>query len=76
MKFGKFQRLSQQKFKHRTGMSRQAYYVIVNEVKSQEKNKKKPGRTCKLTVEEQVLITIQYWHGHLTILRKPQNACP
>ncbi len=64
MKFAQFQRLSQQKFKRRTGISRQAYYVIVNEVKSQEKNKKKPGRTCKLTVEEQVLITIQYWREY------------
>ncbi len=40
-------------------MSHQAFYVIVNEVKSQEKNKKKPGRTCNLSVEEQVLVTIQ-----------------
>lgn len=54
MKFAQFQRLSKQKFKRRTGMSHQAFYVIVNEVKSQEKNKKKPGRTCNLSVEEQV----------------------
>ncbi len=44
MKFAQFQGLSQQKFKRRTGMSHQAFYVIVNEVKSQEKSKKKPGR--------------------------------
>ncbi len=67
MKFAQFQKLSQQKFKRRTGMSRQAYYVIVNEVKSQEKSKKKPGRTCKLTVEEQVLITIQQGAGISTL---------
>ncbi len=35
----------------------------VNEVKEEEKNKKKPGRTCKLSVEEQVLITIQQGAG-------------
>ena len=64
MKFAQFQGLSKQKFKRRTGISRQAYYVIVNEVKSQEKTKKKPGRTCKLSVEEQVLITIQYWREY------------
>ena len=57
--FAQFQRLSKQKFKRRTGMTSQAFYVIVNEVKSQEKNKKKPGRTCKLSVEEQVLMTVQ-----------------
>ena len=64
MKFAQFQRLSKQKFKRRTGMSHQAFYVIVNEVKSQEKNKKKPGRTCNLSVEEQVLVTIQYWREY------------
>ena len=67
MKFAQFQGLSKHKFKRRTGMSRQAYYVIVNEVKSQEKNKKKPGRTCKLSVEEQVLITIQQGAGISTL---------
>ena len=51
MKFAQFQGLSKQKFKRRTGMSHQAFYVIVNEVKEQEKNKKKPGRTCNLSVE-------------------------
>ena len=64
MKFAQVQGLSKQKFKRRTGMSHQAYYVIVNEVKKQEKNKKKPGRTCKLSVEEQVLVTIQYWREY------------
>ncbi len=64
MKLAQIQRLSQQKFKRRTGMGRQTYYVIVNEVKEQEKNKKKPGRTCKLTVEEQVLMTIEYWREY------------
>ncbi len=64
MKFAQFQGLSKQKFKRRTGMSHQAYYVIVNEVKEQEKNKNKPGRTCKLSVEEQVLVTIQYWREY------------
>ncbi len=45
-------------------MSHQAFYVIVNEVKEQEKKKKKPGRTCNLSVEEQVLVTIQYWREY------------
>ena len=67
MKFAQFQGLSKQKFKRRTGMSHQAFYVIVNEVKEQEKNKKKPGRTCNLTVEEQVLVTIQQGAGISTL---------
>ncbi len=55
----KFRDYQAQKFKRRTGMSRQTYYVIVNVVKEQEKKKKKPGRPCTLTVEEQVLMAIQ-----------------
>lgn len=39
MKFAQVQGLSKQKFKRRTGMSHQAYYVIVNEIKEQEKKK-------------------------------------
>ena len=71
MKFAQFQGLSKQKFKRRTGMSHQAFYVIVNEVKEQEKKKKKPGRTCNLSVEEQVLVTIQYWREY----RPPVSNC-
>ena len=48
-------------------MGRQTYYLIVNEVKEQEKNKKKPGHTCKLTVEEQVLMTIEKGAGISTV---------
>ena len=59
MKFAQARELSKPKFKRLTGMSPRTYYVIVNGVKKQEKNKKKPGRPCSLSVEEQVLMTIQ-----------------
>ena len=64
MKFAQAQGLSKPKFKRLTGMSPRTYYVIVKVVKKQEKNKKKPGRPCVLSVEEQVLMTIQYWREY------------
>ncbi len=64
MKFAQARELSKPKFKRLTGMSPRTYYVIVNVVKKQEKNKKKPGRPCSLSVEEQVLMTIQYWREY------------
>ena len=45
-------------------MSHQPFCLIVNEVKEQEKKKKKPGRTCNLSVKEQVIVTIQYWREY------------
>ena len=41
MKFAQARELSKPKFKRLTGMSPRTYYVIVNVVKKQEKNKKK-----------------------------------
>ena len=64
MKLAQAQRLSKQKFKRLTGMSPRTYYFIVKVVKEQEKNKKKPGRPYKLSVEEQVLMSIEYWREY------------
>ena len=66
MKFTQTKRLSKNKFKRLTGMSRQTYHVIVKVIKEQEINKKKPGRPCILSLEDQVLIAIQYWREYRT----------
>lgn len=66
MKFAQAQRLSKQKFKRMTGMSRRTYYFIVKIIKERESQKKKPGRPGKLSVEEQVLMSIEYWREYRT----------
>ncbi len=66
MKFTQTQRLSKNKFKRLTGMSRRTYYVIVKVIKEEEVNKKKSGRPCTLSPENQVLMVIQYWREYRT----------
>ena len=66
MTFAKTQNLDRQKFRRLTGMSRRTFYLIVNLVQEQEKNKEKLGRPCSLSVEEQVLIAIEYWREYRT----------
>ena len=39
---------------------------MVRIVKAQEKLKKKPGRPNNLTVENQILLTLQYWREYRT----------
>ncbi len=66
MKFAETHRLCRKKFKRLTGMSRRTFYLIVNVIKEYEEKKKKPGRPCSLSSEEQVLIAIQYWREYRT----------
>lgn len=76
MKYWQTIKLSSREFKRLTGVKRQTFRLMVRLVKGEAKKKKKPGRRAKLIIEDQILVTLQYWRGHLTILRKPQNACP
>ena len=76
MKYWQARKLSARKFKRFCGVKRQTFRLMVRLVKGQQKLKKKAGSPSKLIIEDQVLVTLQYWRGHLTILRKPQNACP
>ncbi len=76
MKYWQAIKLPSREFKLHTVVKRQTFRLMVRLVKAQEKYKKKAGCPNKLIVEDRILVTLQYWHGHLTILRKPQNACP
>ncbi len=66
MKLTETNRFCRKKFKRWTGMSRRTYHLIVNIIREYEKKKKKPGRPCTLSPEEQVLIAIQYWRESRT----------
>ncbi|MBE9209312.1 IS5/IS1182 family transposase, partial [Nostoc sp. LEGE 06077] len=44
-----------------TGVSRKTFELMVDVVKADAQNKKKPGRSPKLVIEDQVLMVIQYW---------------
>ncbi len=47
-------------------MSRKTFELMVDVVKADAQNKKKPGRRPKLVIEDQVLMVIQYWREYRT----------
>mgnify|MGYP005859010069 CR=1 FL=1 len=64
MKIKKIEKLSPQKFKRRFGVTKQTYKLLVKIVKNKEQ--KKLGRKSKLTLEEQILVTLQYFREYRT----------
>ena len=66
MKYWQARKLSSREFKRLTGVKRRTFRLMVRLVKAQEKHKKKPGRKSKLIVEEQILVTLQYWREYRT----------
>ena len=66
MRYSQVRKLSSRKFKRLTGVKRKTFQVMVRIVKAQEKLKKKPGRPNNLTVENQILLTLQYWREYRT----------
>ncbi|MCC5632841.1 IS5 family transposase [Nostoc sphaeroides CHAB 2801] len=66
MKIEKAKQLTSRKFKRMTGVSRRTFELMVEVVKADEKNKKKPGHRPKLIIEDQVLMVIQYWREYRT----------
>ena len=66
MRYSQVRKLSSRKFKRLTGVKRKTFQVMVRVVKAQEKLKKKPGRPNNLTVENQILLTLQYWREYRT----------
>ncbi|MBD2447203.1 IS5 family transposase [Nostoc sp. FACHB-152] len=49
-----------------SGVSRQTFELMVDVVKAETQKKKKPGRTPKLIIEDQVLMVLQYWREYRT----------
>lgn len=66
MKIEKAKQLSAKEFKRLTGVRRKTFELMVDVVKADAQNKKKPGRRPKLIIEDQVLMVIQYWREYRT----------
>jgi len=60
MEYSKARKLSANRFKRLTGVQKRAFKQMVELVKNEEKKKKKSGCPCKLRIEDQVLMTLQY----------------
>ncbi len=66
MKYWQAIKLSSREFKRLTGVKRQTFRLMVRLVKAEAKKKKKPGRRTKLIIEDQILVTLQYWREYRT----------
>ncbi|WP_338421857.1 IS5 family transposase [Nostoc flagelliforme] len=66
MKIENAKQLTAKKFKRMTGVSRKTFELMEDDVKADAQKKKKPGRRPKLTIEDQVLMVIQYWREYRT----------
>ena len=66
MKYWQAIKLSSREFKRLTGVKRQTFRLMVRLVKGEAKKKKKPGRRTKLIIEDQILVTLQYWREYRT----------
>ena len=64
-----YQNLSDEQFKRRFGVYKQTYRKMVESVKSVEADSNSPskrGPKPKLSIEEQVLVTLEYWREYRT----------
>lgn len=76
MNYEQAKKLKPGEFKRLCGVTLQTFKQMVKIVEKHFKVKKKTGRPSKLSLENQILMILEYLSGHLTILRKPQNPCP
>lgn len=77
-KRGSFEMPSQlpdKQFRRLTGVKPSTFTRMVKALAAQEQAKKKPGRSSKLSTEEQLLMTLQYLREYPTLLRGWIGAC-
>ena len=73
MKYWQARKLSPQKFKRLYGVKKKTFHLMVRLVKQQAKQKKIRGRPQKIIIENQVLITLQYWREYRTYYHLAQD---
>ncbi len=72
-KYWQASKLSHQKFKRFYEIEKKTCRLIIRLLKDQAKYQKKTGRPPKLIIENQVLITLQYWREYRTYYHIAQN---
>lgn len=66
-KYAVLSKLSKTKFKRYTGVSKDVFEVMVKLVSQHEqKRKKKAGRTAHLSIEDQILMALEYYREYRT----------
>lgn len=73
MKYQEAQNLTKSDFKRLYGVYPEIFKAMVKVVKVERILQKKTGRRDKLTIEEQVLITLSYWREYRTYFHISQD---
>lgn len=74
MKYKKLRTLSDSAFRRATGVKKPTFLLMINIIKKVEKEqKKKGGRPKKLSVEDRLLMTLEYLREYRTYFHIAQN---
>ena len=73
MRYESAQKLTKSDFKRSQGVYPETFEAMVKVVKVERMLKKKTGRKDKLTIEDQVLITLAYWREQRTYFHLGQD---
>ena len=66
MTYEKLKALSAEAFKRYSGVKRETFAAMLELLQETERNKKKPGRSPTLCLEEQLMLTLSYWREYRT----------
>ena len=66
MTYEKLKALSAEAFKRYSGVKRETFAAMLELLQEAERNKKKPGRSPTLCLEEQLMLTLSYWREYRT----------
>jgi hypothetical protein len=67
MTYEKLKTLSPEDFKRQCGVRLTTFTAMLEVLKQRESNKKKSGRPSKLSLEDQLLLTLMYWREYRSL---------
>ncbi|WP_442932902.1 helix-turn-helix domain-containing protein, partial [Microcoleus sp. herbarium13] len=73
MTYEQVQSLKPEAFKRFCGVGSTTFDEMVSVLEEQKRKKRKPGRPPKLSLEDQVLLALQYWREYRTYFHIAQS---
>jgi hypothetical protein len=70
MTYQRLKEKSAEAFKRYSGVKSETFETMIEVLRKAERNKKKPGRSPTLCLEEQLLLTLSYWREYRTQFHK------
>ena len=66
MRYAEVERLPPEQFKRLTGVKRETFERMLTVLRQREQRKKRSGRPSKLSLADQLLLTLMYWREYRT----------